>query len=36
MACDGDIAPKELEIYNGATFSNNELFSVVDVENKLE
>ena len=34
MACDGDIAPKELEFIRSYV-SNNELFSVVDVENKL-
>ena len=34
MACDGDSAPKELEFIRSYV-SNNELFSVVDVENKL-
>ena len=34
MAFDGDIAPKELEFIRSYV-SNNELFSVVDVENKL-
>ncbi len=34
MACDGDIAPKELELIRSYV-SNNELFSMVDVEKKL-
>lgn len=34
MACDGDIAPEELELIREYT-SNNELFLHLDVESKL-
>lgn len=34
MACDGDIAPKELELIRNYV-SNSELFFMADVENKL-
>lgn len=34
MACDGDIAPKELELIKNYA-SNSELFSMLDVEGKL-